>query len=297
MLDLFEKSFEHIPRVEHGDWPRVLIQDGYVLQPPVFHRRPHVMRQVIGVEGHDGPGHDGRCHHWLIWRTTSVLLVTPTIRSSALRTTTRSASGSRRNLAASISGASSRIVMRRLRPAGRILSTRITSTSNGRRAEHCTDCVQRAIDHDALGECAERGELSHRTLPLALVTPARMPSTRRSPHIFLFANLSGFDNLIALVREHGRASKYPGKAGGFNWGPLKGAQFPTFDDVHGYTLAAGTRSSGRNRSTIDQELSLVQNHWARVQGSVFFRRACCGRAYLSKCQTSTATPAKPGDLP
>src|SRR5208337_2079193 len=30
MLDLFEKSFEHIPRVEQADWPRVLIQDGYV---------------------------------------------------------------------------------------------------------------------------------------------------------------------------------------------------------------------------------------------------------------------------
>jgi len=36
MLDLFEKSFEHIPRVEHGDWMRVLIQDGYVLQPLCF---------------------------------------------------------------------------------------------------------------------------------------------------------------------------------------------------------------------------------------------------------------------
>src|SRR5208337_1702318 len=132
MLDLFEKSFEHIPRVEHGDWPRVLIQDGYVLQPPVFHRRPHVMQQVIGVEGHDGPGHDGRCHHWLIWRTTSVLLMTPTIRSSALHTTTRSAPGSRRSFAASMSEASSPRVMSRLDAAGRILSTRITSISDGR---------------------------------------------------------------------------------------------------------------------------------------------------------------------
>src|SRR5271166_3583712 len=111
---------------------------------------------------------------------------------------------------------------------------------------------------------------------------------------------------IPLIRSNdfrkGAESRYkypPAKPGALGLGPLKGAHSQPLTTSHEDTLVAGHLITLSGPITVGEEPALAESMGARLQGLVFFVRArrTDARAYRRKCQTSTATPAKPGDLP
>src|SRR5208283_320809 len=105
---------------------------------------------------------------------------------------------------------------------------------------------------------------------------------------------------VAKQPLFGNSSKYPpAKPGALRLGPLKGAHSQPLTTSHEDTLVAGHLITLSGPITVGEEPALAQSQWARLQGLVFFVRArrTDARAYRRKCQTSTAPPAKPGDLP
>ena len=98
--------------------------------------------------------------------------------------------------------------------------------------------------------------------------------------------------------EEPKLSKYPpAKPGALRLGPLKGARFATFDDD---VRRSHTRYGTVGHSVEFTSQAVRNPPLCRINGRDCKGRflSCEGaaRAYRRECQTSTATPAKPGDL-
>ena len=130
------------------------------------------------------------------------------------------------------------------------------------------------------------------------------PASRRRPcaSLALRRHQAGQRTSTSKLPSMLGTRKYPpAKPGALRLGPLKGAHFPTFDDVPRIQARYLHRDG-----TLDRAVGIVAPT-ARNPTSAesigappsvgLLNDSELRRAYRRKCQTSTATPAKPGDLP
>ena len=106
---------------------------------------------------------------------------------------------------------------------------------------------------------------------------------------------------LRFRRRRSCRSKYPpAKPGALRLGAPQrgqGAQFPAFDDRRIQACLWTLDHAVGIAAPLVRSCALAQNQRARFQGFAFLMTATSGRAYRRICQTSTASPAKPGDLP